>query len=160
VQKGVATACREGVLAGFRVTDVKVDFFDGKMHPVDSKDIAFQMAGYHAFKECFLAASPCLLEPIQSVSVTVPEDCVGAVLGDLSSRRGQVLGVETAGHFQIIRARVPQKELHRYGTVVRSLTGGRGRHAEQFDRYAEVPAEAAQRILAESSRRNGAAVEK
>ncbi len=160
VQKGVATACREGVLAGFRVTDVKVDFFDGKMHPVDSKDIAFQVAGYHAFKECFLAASPCLLEPIQSVSVTVPDDCVGAVLGDLSSRRGQVLGVETAGHFQIIRARVPQKELHRYGTAVRSLTGGRGRHAEQFDHYAEVPPEAAQRILAERSRRNGAAAEK
>jgi elongation factor G len=156
VQKGVATACREGVLAGYRVTDVKVDFFDGKMHPVDSKDIAFQVAGYHAFKECLLAASPCLLEPIQALSVTVPDDCVGAVLGDLSSRRGQVLGVETDGHFQIIRARVPQKELHRYSTVVRSLTGGRGRHAEQFDHYAELPTEVAPRVIAERAKRNGA----
>ena len=155
VEKGVATACREGVLAGYRVTDVKVDFFDGKTHPVDSKDIAFQVAGYHAFKECFLAASPCLLEPIFSVSVTVPDDCVGAVLGDLSARRGQVFGVETDGHFQIIRARVPQKELHRYSTVIRSLTGGRGRHAEQFDHYAEMPAEAAQRVIAERTKREG-----
>ncbi|MFM8617255.1 MAG: elongation factor G [Opitutaceae bacterium] len=156
VEKGVATACREGILAGYRVTDVKVDFLDGKTHPVDSKDIAFQVAGYHAFKECFLAASPCLLEPVCSVSVTVPDDCVGAVLGDLSARRGQVLGVETEGHFQIIRARVPQKELHRYSTVVRSLTGGRGRHAEQFDHYAELPAEAAQRVIAERAKRDGA----
>lgn len=156
VEKGVATACREGVLAGYRVTDVKVDFFDGKTHPVDSKDIAFHVAGYHAFKECFLAASPCLLEPVFSVSVTVPDDCVGAVLGDLSARRGQVFEVETDGHFQIIRARVPQKELHHYSTIVRSLTGGRGRHAEQFDHYAELPAEAAERVIAERVKRNGA----
>ena len=104
----------------------------------------------------FRSASPCLLEPIQALSVTVPDDCVGAVLGDLSSRRGQVLGIETDGHFQIIRARVPQKELHRYSTVVRSLTGGRGRHAEQFDHYAELPAEVAQRVIAERAKRNGA----
>ena len=156
VERGVATACREGVIAGYRVTDVKVDFFDGKTHPVDSKDIAFQVAGYHAFKECFLAASPCLLEPIFLVNVTVPEACVGAVLGDLSARRGQVIAVETDGHFQIIRARVPKRELHRYSTTVRSLTGGRGRHAEQFDHYAELPAEAAHRVIAERVKRNGA----
>jgi len=78
------------------------------------------------------------------------------VLGDLSARRGQVFEVETDGHFQIIRARVPQKELHHYSTVVRSLTGGRGRHAEQFDHYAELPAEAAERVIAERVKRNGA----
>jgi elongation factor G len=124
VEKGVNTACREGILAGFRVTDLKADFYDGKMHPVDSKDIAFQVAGYHAFKEAFQSATPCLLEPIYVVVVTVPEEHVGAILGDLSSRRGQILGVEADGHFQNIRARVPQKELYHYSTVVRSLTSG------------------------------------
>jgi elongation factor G len=156
VEKGVNTACREGILAGFRVTDVKAEFYDGKMHPVDSKDIAFQVAGYHAFKEAFQAATPCLLEPICIITVTVPEDFVGAVLGDLSSRRGHILGVEADGHFQSIRARVPQKELYHYSTVVRSLTGGRGRHAEEFSHYAEVPPDLTQKILAERAKRNGA----
>lgn len=160
VEKGIQTACREGIMAGFRVTDVKADFYDGKMHPVDSKDIAFQVAGYHAFKECFMAARPCLLEPIFTATVTVPEDYVGAILGDLSSRRGQILGVESDGHFQIIRAKVPQKELYHYSTVVRSLTSGRGRHAEEFDHYAEVPAEMMQKILAERAKRNGNQEEK
>ena len=155
VEKGVATACREGVLAGYRVTDVKVDFFDGKMHPVDSKDIAFQVAGYHAFKECFLAASPTILEPVHAVSVTTPEECVGTVLGDLAARRGQVLGVEADGHFRVIRAQVPLKEMHRYANAVRALTGGRGKHAEQFDHYAELPAEAARRVIAERAKREG-----
>ena len=156
VEKGVNTACREGILAGFRVTDLKADFFDGKMHPVDSKDIAFQVAGYHAFKEAFQAASPCLLEPIFNITVAVPEDYVGAILGDLSSRRGQIQGVEADGHFQNIRARVPQKELFHYSTVVRSLTSGRGRHTEEFSHYEEVPAEFAQKILAERAKRHGA----
>ncbi len=160
VEKGVNTACREGIVAGFRVTDVKTDFYDGKMHPVDSKDIAFQVAGYHAFKEAFLAARPCLLEPICTATVTVPDDYVGAILGDLSSRRGQILGVESDGHFQIIRARVPQKELYHYSTVVRSLTSGRGRHAEEFDHYSEVPPDMMQKILAERAKRNAADDEK
>lgn len=158
VEKGVQTACREGIYAGFHVTDVKADFYDGKMHPVDSKDIAFQVAGYHAFKEAFQAAQPCLLEPIYTVSVTVPEDFVGAILGDLSSRRGQILGVDSDGHFQIIRANVPQKELYHYSTVVRSLTSGRGRHSEEFSHYSEVPSEQVAKVMAEAkSRRNGAA---
>ncbi len=149
VEKGVATACKEGILAGFRVTDVKAEFYDGKMHPVDSKDIAFQVAGYHAFKEAFQAARPILLEPIYVVTVTVPEDYVGAIMGDLSSRRGQILGVESEGHFQIIRAQVPQKELYRYSSNVRALTSGRGRHAEEFSHYAELPNEFANRLLNE-----------
>jgi elongation factor G len=157
VEKGVQTACKEGILGGFRVTDVKIDFYDGKMHPVDSKDIAFQVAGYHAFKEAFHGAHPILLEPIYVVSVTVPEDYVGAILGDLSSRRGQIIGVESDGHFQIIKAKVPQKELYHYSTTVRSLTSGRGRHSEEFSHYAEVPHEAAQKILAERAKKNGAA---
>lgn len=156
VEKGVQTACREGIYAGFRVTDLKAEFFDGKMHPVDSKDIAFQVAGYHAFKEAFTAAVPSLLEPIYTVSVTVPEEFVGGILGDLSARRGQIQGVDTEGHFQIVHAKVPQKELYHYSTVVRSLTSGRGRHNEEFSHYAEVPAEFVQKVLAEKARRNGA----
>jgi elongation factor G len=157
VEKGVQTACKEGIYAGFRVTDVKAEFYDGKMHPVDSKDIAFQVAGYHAFKEAFTAAQPCLLEPIYAISVTVPDEHVGAILGDLSSRRGQILGVDTDGHFQVVRANVPQKELYHYSTVVRSLTGGRGRHSEKFSHYAEVPPEFVQKVLAEKAKRNGTA---
>ena len=157
VEKGVRTVCREGVLAGYHVTDVKADFYDGKMHPVDSKDIAFQVAGYHAFKEAFQAAAPCLLEPIYTATVTVPEEYIGAVMGDLSSRRGHILGIDTDGHFQLVRAQVPQKELYHYSTIVRSLTGGRGRHAEVFSHYAEVPPEQAQRLVAEAkARREGA----
>jgi elongation factor G len=156
VEKGVQTACKEGILAGFRVTDVKADFYDGKMHPVDSKDIAFQVAGYHAFKEAFQAARPCLLEPLYTVSVTVPEEYVGAIMGDLSSRRGQILGVESDGHFQIIKAQVPQKELYRYSSNVRALTSGRGRHNEGFSHYAELPVEFANRLLNElKTKRNG-----
>lgn len=156
VEKGVQTACKEGILAGFRVTDVRIDFFDGKMHPVDSKDIAFQVAGYHAFKEAFQAAAPALLEPICTVTVTSPEDYVGAVMGDLSARRGHILGVEAEGHFQIIRAQVPQKELYHYSSNVRALTSGRGRHEEAFSHYAELPPEIALRLLNDiRTKRNG-----
>jgi elongation factor G len=156
VEKGVQAACKEGIFAGFRVTDVKAEFYDGKMHPVDSKDIAFQVAGYHAFKEAFQAARPVLLEPIYVVTVTVPEEYVGAIMGDLSSRRGHILGVESEGHFQLIKAQVPQKELYRYSSNVRALTQGRGRHAEQFSHYAELPAEFATRLLNEiKAKRNG-----
>lgn len=156
VEKGVLTVCRKGILAGFRVVDVRADFYDGKMHPVDSKDIAFQVAGYHAFKEAFQEASPCLLEPINHVTVTAPEEYLGVVLGDLSARRGHILGVDTDGQFQLVRAHVPQKELYHYSTVVRSLTSGRGRHEESFSHYAEPPPELAQRLLAESkAQRNG-----
>jgi elongation factor G len=86
----VQQACTEGIIAGCRVTDVKIDFYDGKMHPVDSKDIAFQIAGYFAFKEAFTAAKPLLLEPIETVEIHIPEDCMGKVMGDLSSRRGKI----------------------------------------------------------------------
>jgi elongation factor G len=155
VEKGVMSACKEGVLAGFRVTDLKVDFYDGKMHPVDSKDIAFQVAGYHAFKEAFHAAQPRLLEPYWAVAVTVPEAFVGAILGDLTSRRGHILGVESDGHFQCIKANVPQRELYSYSTVVRSLTSGRGRHAAEFSHYEDMPAELMQKVLAERAKAKG-----
>ncbi|MGC3958779.1 MAG: hypothetical protein QM813_12815 [Verrucomicrobiota bacterium] len=83
VEKGVAKACEEGIVGGYRVVDVKIEFYDGKMHPVDSKDIAFQIAGYFAFREAFSAARPCMLEPIHSIEIRIPEDCMGKVMGDL-----------------------------------------------------------------------------
>jgi len=153
VEKGVAQACTEGIVAGCRVTDVKIDFYDGKMHPVDSKDIAFQIAGYFAFKEAFTAAKPVLLEPIETVEIRIPEDFMGKVMGDLSSRRGKILGMETDGPFQLIKAHVPSKELYHYSSTLRSLTGGRGVHAEEFSHYEEMPREAADKVIAEAAKR-------
>lgn len=153
VEKGVAQVCTEGVLAGCRVTDVKIDFYDGKMHPVDSKDIAFQIAGYFAFKEAFTTAKPVLLEPIETVEIRIPEDFMGKVMGDLSSRRGKILGMDTDGAFQVIKASVPTAELYHYSSTLRSLTGGRGVHTEGFSHYEEMPREAAEKVIAEAAKR-------
>jgi elongation factor G len=152
VEKGVNKACEEGILAGYRVVDVKVEFYDGKMHPVDSKDIAFQIAGYFGFKEAFEKARPCLLEPIYLVEIRIPDDCMGKVMGDLSSRRGKIQGMDTDGGFQLIKATVPAKELYRYSSTLRSLTGGRGVHSEAFSHYEEMPREAEQKVVEESKR--------
>ena len=149
VEKGVMKACEEGILAGYRVVDVKIDFYDGKMHPVDSKDIAFQIAGYFAFKESFMAAKACLLEPIHTVEIRIPEDCMGKVMGDLSSRRGKIQGMDTDGSFQVIKAHVPAKELYRYSSTLRSLTGGRGVHLEEFSHYEEMPREMEHKVVEE-----------
>ncbi len=149
VEKGVKRAVEEGILAGYRVVDVKVDFYDGKMHPVDSKDIAFQTAGYYAFKESFAAARPCMLEPINTVEIRIPEDCMGKVMGDLSSRRGKIQGMDMDGSFQLIKAHVPAKELYRYSSTLRSLTGGRGVHSEDFSHYEEMPREQEAKLVEE-----------
>jgi len=153
VEKGVAQVCTEGVLAGCRVTDVKIDFYDGKMHPVDSKDIAFQIAGYFAFKEAFTTAKPCLLEPIETIEIRIPEDFMGKVMGDLSSRRGKILGIEAEGAFQLIKAHVPTSELYHYSSSLRSLTGGCGVHTEEFSHYEEMPRETAEKVIAEAAKR-------
>jgi elongation factor G len=155
VEKGVLSACTEGVLAGYRIVDLKVDFYDGKMHPVDSKDIAFQIAGKEAFKEAFANARPCLLEPIYNIEVKIPEESMGKVMGDLSSRRGRILGMDSDGHFQIVKAQVPQMEIYHYSTTLRSLTGGRGLHSEEFSHYEEMPRELEQKVIAESQKRRG-----
>jgi elongation factor G len=147
VERGVQNACGEGILAGYRVVDVSVDFFDGKMHPVDSNDISFQVAGYWAFKEAFMKARPCLLEPIHTLEIRVPEDCVGKVIGDLSSRRGKVVGMDGSGNLQVIHALAPAKELYRYSSQLRSLTGGRGLHTEDFSHYEELPSELEQQMV-------------
>lgn len=149
VEKGIQSACVEGIHGGYRVTDVKIEFYGGKMHPVDSKDIAFQIAGYFAFKEAFRNARPVLLEPIHELEIRVPEDFVGRVVGDISSRRGKIQGMDVSGRLQVLRAQVPAAQLHHYGTALRSLTGGRGLHAEKFSHYEEMPPDMEKKIVAE-----------
>ncbi len=153
VEKGVQAACAVGPYGGFPVTDVKVDFYDGKQHPVDSKDIAFQIAGKAAFNEAFLMAHPKLLEPVQELRVKVPTAAVGAVLADLSGRRGRIVGMESDGHFEVVVAQVPQAELYQYSSQLRAITAGRGRHQERFDRYEEVPREREFQIIAQHGRK-------
>jgi elongation factor G len=149
VEKGVVSACTEGVYAGYPVVDVQVDFYDGKMHPVDSKDVAFQIAGRGAFKESFLAAKPTLLEPIYTVEVTVPEEYMGDVMGDVSTRRGKVLGMEASGNKQVVKAQVPLAEMYRYSTSLRSMTQGRGIYTMGFSHYEQVPNEIQGRLVDE-----------
>ncbi len=149
VEKGLKSACSEGIHAGYRVTDIKVNFFGGKMHPVDSKDVAFQIAGYHAVREAFQKARPVLLEPIHELEIRVPEEFVGRVVGDISGRRGHILGMDVAGRLQVIQALVPAAELYHYGTALRSLTGGRGLHSEKFSRYEQMPQEQEKKLVTE-----------
>jgi len=150
VEKGVNSACNEGILAGHRIVDVKINFYDGKMHPVDSGDVPFQIAGKEAFREAFLAARPCLLEPVNKLVIRVPEEAVGKVIGDLSSRRGKVMGMEADGALQVLNAEVPARELYHYATVLRSLTGGRAIHTEEFSHYEEMPRELEAKVVAEA----------
>ena len=148
VEKGVSTACENGIIAGCRVVDVKIDFYDGKMHPVDSKDIAFQTAGKNAFIDAFKSAKPCLLEPITNIEVKVPEEYMGDIMGDISGKRGKILGMDSDGSFQLIKAQIPQGELYNYATTIRSLTGGRGLHSEEFSHYEKMPKDAEQKVIA------------
>jgi len=150
VEKGVVEAMKEGVIAGYPVVDVKVTLYDGSYHPVDSSDIAFKIAGSMAFKKGFKEADPFLLEPIYDVEVLVPEEYMGDVMGDLSSRRGKILGIEDQGPFKLIKAKVPLAELYKYSTALRSLTAGRGMHRRKFSHYEEVPREISEKIIAQA----------
>ncbi|MGI6525459.1 MAG: elongation factor G [Bdellovibrionota bacterium] len=152
VEKGVYAACEEGPLAGCKVVDVKINFYDGKMHPVDSKDIAFQIAGKEGFREAFMNAKPCLLEPIYNISVKVPEEYMGDVMGDISSRRGRIQGTEAEGNFTVVKGQVPQANLYQYATALRSITGGRGIFSREFSHYAEMPKEMEEKVIAEMKR--------
>lgn len=155
VEKGVQSACEEGILAGYRVTDLKIDFYDGKMHPVDSKDVAFQIAGKAAFKEAFAKANPVLLEPILNVTIKIPEEFMGDVMGDISSRRGKIQGMDAEGAFQVVIAQVPQMEMYRYSTILRSLTGGRGLHSEEFSHYEILQRDLQQKVIAAAAKAKG-----
>ena len=148
VDKGIHEFLGHGPLAGYPVVDVQVTLYDGKEHPVDSNENAFKTAGKMAFKEGFLAAKPVLLEPIYSIEVTVPGEYMGDVLGDISSRRGKVQGMDAKGTFEVIKALVPLAELHHYSSRLRSLTQGKGSHRQRFDHYEDAPKEFADKIIA------------
>ncbi len=148
IDKGIQQVLGEGVIAGYPVIDVKVAVFDGKEHPVDSKDIAFQIAGREGFKLAFQKAQPVLLEPFYDVEVTVPETMMGDIMSDMNSRRGRVMGMDTVGVKSVVNAQVPLAEMMRYGNDLRSMTGGRGIYAMTFSHYEEVPAHVAQGIIA------------
>jgi elongation factor G len=150
VEKGVVEAMRGGFLAGYKVVDAKVTLYDGTFHEVDSSDMAFKIAGSMGFKNAATKAKPVMLEPIFSVEVIVPEDFMGDVMGDLSSRRGKILGMDQEARFQKIRAQVPLAELYKYSTSLRSLTQGRGLHTRQFSHYEEVPRDIAEKLIKEA----------
>ncbi|UCE03856.1 MAG: elongation factor G [Candidatus Latescibacterota bacterium] len=149
VEKGVREAMSDGPMAGFPVVDVKVTVNDGKFHAVDSSEAAFKMAAAQAFKAAFPKAKPVLLEPIYKVVVRVPEEYMGDVMGDMSSRRGRIQGMGQEGPYQVVRAEVPLASLYEYATVLRSLTQGRAAHERDFSHYEEVPREIADTIIAE-----------
>jgi elongation factor G len=146
VDRGIQEALDNGVVAGYPVVDVKVELVDGSYHEVDSSEMAFQIAGSMAAKEALKRANPVLLEPIMDVEVVVPEEFMGDVMGDLSSRRGHIQGMDTRGGGQVIRAMVPLSEMFGYATTVRSKTQGRATFTMQFDHYAEVPKSIAEEI--------------
>ncbi len=148
IEKGVKSVLEQGVIAGYPVKGVRVIVYDGKEHPVDSKPIAFEVAGREAFKKAVEKAGPMLLEPVMRVQVTVPENHMGDVLGDLNTRRARVSGMDTGGGKSIITADVPQAEIQRYVTDLRSITGGRGVFSMEFARYEVVPNHLAQGIVA------------
>ena len=151
VEKGVREALDGGVLAGYPIVDVKVTLFDGSYHEVDSSEIAFKIAGSIAFKEAASHANPVLLEPIMSVEVVVPEEFMGDVIGDISSRRGKVLGMESRPAAQAIDARVPLAEMFGYATDLRSMSQGRATYTMQFSHYEPVPAALSEEISAKGS---------
>ncbi|MBC7106702.1 MAG: elongation factor G, partial [Firmicutes bacterium] len=148
VEKGVREAMQEGVLAGYPVTGVAVCLYDGSFHPVDSSELAFKIAASQAFKKGQQQARPVLLEPILNVEVTVPEAFLGDVMGDLNTRRGRILGMEPADRNRtVIRAQVPQAEMHRYATDLRAMTQGRATFKATFSHSEEVPARLAEDII-------------
>jgi elongation factor G len=148
VEKGVRAAMSEGVASGNHVVDVKVTLFDGKMHPVDSKDIAFQIAGHEAFKIAAQKASPAIMEPIYALDITVPEQYAGDIMSDMNTRRGRVMGMlPDASGRTTIQAQAPLAELLRYATDLRSITQGRGRFTMHFDHYDDVPAHLVQALM-------------
>lgn len=150
ILKGVMEKMEEGPITGSRVRDVRVMVYDGKMHPVDSNDISFKIAGMMAFKEAFMKAEPQLLEPICDLEVRVPEEIMGDVMGDLQTRRALILGIDTSGNYQVIKARAPLAELDKYSTALRSLSQGRASFMQQLADYVAVPFDLQQRMAREA----------
>ncbi|MEW5767653.1 MAG: elongation factor G [bacterium] len=152
VEKGVKEAMNKGVLAGYPVINTKVILYDGSFHTVDSSDLAFQIAGSFGFKKAFEGAAPVLLEPVMDVEVKVAKEYMGDIIGDLNSRRGKIQGMEEHGGSSVVKALVPEAEMYKYSTSLRSITHGRGTHKMKFSHYEEVPHQLAEAIIAESKK--------
>jgi elongation factor G len=152
VEKGITEAMQTGVRTGYPVVDFKVRFYDGKSHEVDSSEMAFKIAASMCFKKGVAEAQPTLLEPVMEVEVTVPDENMGDVIGDLNSRRGKVLGMDSKGRNQIVRALVPMVEVLKYAPDLRSITGGRGMFTMKLSHYDEVPAHLQEQLIAEAQK--------
>jgi elongation factor G len=156
VEKGVREAMAGGFLAGYPMVDIRVRLYDGSYHDVDSSDMAFKIAGSLGFKSAVEKAKPVILEPIMNMEVTVPDECLGDVIGDLNSRRGKVVGMDTKGHTQIIKSKVPMSEVLKYAPDLRSLTSGRGEFHMEFSHYEEVPPHLSEKVIKETKARQAA----
>lgn len=154
VEKGIIEAMEGGVLAGYPMVDIRVALVDGSYHSVDSSEMAFKIAGSLAFKKAAAEAKPVLLEPIMNITIRIPEDCVGDVMGDLNSRRGKVMGMDSETKNEVINAQVPMAEILRYAADLTSITGGRGTFSVSFSHYEEVPAQLAEKII-EAAQKQG-----
>lgn len=157
IEKGIVETLEVGPVAGYNVIDVGVKVLDGKYHAVDSDEVSFKIAGSNAFKDAFLKAKPILLEPIYSLEITVPEEYMGDVMGDLSSRRGRISGMDADGHFQVIHAEAPLSEIDRYATNLRSMTHGKGFHTQKFERYEDVPGDIMAKVVEAAKKEREAA---
>src|SRR5690606_8546480 len=151
IQKGVMEALQDGPIAGYPVGDCRVVIYDGWMHAVDSNEAAFKTAARMCFRDAFRKANPVLLEPIYHVTITVPENFVGDVMGDLNTRRARIQGIEAEGIFQKILADVPEAELYRYSTALRSMTQGRGIHRAEFSHYEAMPRHVQDKVAEEAA---------
>jgi elongation factor G len=154
VDKGVKEALDRGLVAGYPVIDVTAEVYDGNYHAVDSDEMSFRMAGIQAFRNAADKLRPTLLEPIMKASVTVPEDYLGDVMGDINSRRGRVLGMDGEGTLRTVTAEVPMAEMRQYAAELRSLASGRGTFEIEFDHYAEVPHAEAKQVVAAAQSEN------
>ena len=152
VEKGLVETIKTGVLAGYPVVDLKVRFFDGKSHDVDSSEMAFKIAASMCLKKAVQEANPTLLEPVMKMEITVPEDAMGDVMGDLNGRRGRVLGMDSEGKYQVIMAQAPMAEVLRYPLDLNAMTGGRGTFRIEHSHYEELPAQLAEKVIAESQK--------
>jgi elongation factor G len=149
VEKGVVKAMAEGAVAGYPIEDVRVILYDGSYHEVDSSDMAFQIAGAMALRKAVMQAGPVLLEPVMDVDVSIPEEYLGAISGDVNSRRGRIMGMDVKGKSQVVKAKVPLAEMFTYANDLRSLTGGRGMYTMRFSHYEEVPHKIASGIISQ-----------
>ena len=154
VEKGLHKAMGEGFVAGYPIADIRVTLFDGSYHPVDSSDMAFQIAANQALKKSFEQAGGVLLEPIMNVEIAAPEEFMGQITGDINSRRGRVMGMEIKGKNEVVRAHIPLSEMFKYTSDLRSVTGGRGSYSMSFYNYDIVPARIAQGVAEKNKARS------